>query len=255
MPAHDWKRVRSGTFHAFHTGWIGELQKALNAGLLPSEYYAQAEQVAGEIIPDVLALHSPGEPLDGDGWSPEADSESGELAVAEAPPKVAIRSEAAEAMLYTTQRKTLVIRHISGDELVAMIEIISPGNKHGPLAVQHFVQKGVAALIQGIHLLILDLFPPGPADPQGLHGELWSQFNDEPFALPPDKRLTLAAYAASALPVAYIEPIAVGQELPEMPLFLTSQRYINVPLEATYRAAYEGVPERWRRVIEDRAGP
>ena len=37
-----------------------------------------------------------------------------------------------------------------------------------------------------------------------------------------------------------------------MPLFLSTEGYINVPLEATYRAAYEGVPERWRRVIEDR---
>jgi hypothetical protein len=38
-----------------------------------------------------------------------------------------------------------------------------------------------------------------------------------------------------------------------MPLFLASARYINVALEPTYRAAWEGVPERWRRVIESEA--
>ena len=35
MPVHDWTRVDAGTFHAFHTLWIGEIMKALNAGLLP----------------------------------------------------------------------------------------------------------------------------------------------------------------------------------------------------------------------------
>ena len=83
MPVHNWKRVRSGTFHAFHTSWIGEIQKALNSGLLPREYYVLAEQVAGETGPDVLALHAP----DGDAndWSPGSSSAGG-LAVAEAPP-------------------------------------------------------------------------------------------------------------------------------------------------------------------------
>lgn len=35
-----------------------------------------------------------------------------------------------------------------------------------------------------------------------------------------------------------------------MLLFLTPDHYINVPLENTYMAAWRGVPERWRKVIE-----
>lgn len=31
------------------------------------------------------------------------------------------------------------------------------------------------------------------------------------------------------------------------------RHYINVPLEATYLGAYEGVPQRWKRVIEGAA--
>jgi hypothetical protein len=46
MPVHDWARVDAGTFHTFHTVWISEIMKALNAGLLPAGYYALAEQVA-----------------------------------------------------------------------------------------------------------------------------------------------------------------------------------------------------------------
>ena len=36
----------------------------------------------------------------------------------------------------------------------------------------------------------------------------------------------------------------------DMPLFLEDEIYINVPLEATYRAAYRGVPRRWQRVLD-----
>ena len=250
MPAHNWKRVRSGTFHAFHTAWIGELQKALNGGLLPKDYYVLAEQVAGEAGPDVLALHSP----DGDSeMLPDSHWQPGGLALAEAPPKVALRSEADESLLYSLKRQTLVIRHASGDEVVAMIMILSPGNKFSGAEVDQLVHEAMSALRQGVNLLILDLFPPSKTNPQGIHRELWQHFNAEEFQQPADKPLTLAAYSAGVTPVAYVEPIAVGQDLPEMPLFLSLDRYINVPLEPTYRSAYEGVPERWRRVIEGRA--
>src|SRR5438093_9190788 len=60
MPVHDWNRVTAGTFHAFHLAWIAETQRTLNGGLLPQGYHALAEQVAGEIIPDVLTLQQAG---------------------------------------------------------------------------------------------------------------------------------------------------------------------------------------------------
>ena len=60
MPVHDWTRVEDGIFHAFHLAWLSELQKAMNAGLLPSGYYALAEQVAGSVGPDVLTLQGNG---------------------------------------------------------------------------------------------------------------------------------------------------------------------------------------------------
>ena len=48
MPIHDWTRVSAGTFHGFHNAWITELARALNNGVLPSPFYAEAEQVASE---------------------------------------------------------------------------------------------------------------------------------------------------------------------------------------------------------------
>ena len=58
MPIHDWPRVFDGAFHAFHHAWIAELQKALNSGILPPDYYALAEQVAGPTVPDALTLRA-----------------------------------------------------------------------------------------------------------------------------------------------------------------------------------------------------
>lgn len=58
MPIHDWKRVEPGIFHDFHHEWISTIKRALNSGLLSSEYYALAEQVVGGFGPDVLTLEN-----------------------------------------------------------------------------------------------------------------------------------------------------------------------------------------------------
>jgi hypothetical protein len=102
-------------------------------------------------------------------------------------------------------------------------------------------------------LLILDLQPPGPRDPQGIHGAIWEEFADATYRAPPDKPLTLVAYDAGPPKRAYVEPVAVGSVLPEMPLFLEPGEYINVPLEATYQTAWQSVPQRWQRVLDGRS--
>jgi hypothetical protein len=49
---------------------------------------------------------------------------------------------------------------------------------------------------------------------------------------------------------AYIEPVAVGDMLPDMPLFLCVNGCVMVPLEATYQTAFAVMPRRWQRVLE-----
>jgi hypothetical protein len=151
---------------------------------------------------------------------------------------------------YVLKRRTLVIRHASGDRIVALLEIVSPGNKSARHAVRSFVEKAVEALYRGYHLLVVDLFPPGPRDPNGIHSLIWGEISDAPFSLPPGEPLTLAAYSAGPVKRAYVEPTAVGRELLEMPLFLEPEFYVNAPLEATYQRAYRGVPRRWQAVLE-----
>ena len=248
MPIHDWTKATAGTFHAFHVSWIAEIQRALNAGLLPPSYYALAEQVATRIIPNVLTLQDIGS---AGGSSSDKASESGDggVAVATAAPVVTLCDTISEAMLLAARCRRMVIRHTTGDRIVALLEIVSPGNNEKPGAVDQFVEKAAGALDQNLHLQVIDLFPPGPFDPNGMHGVLWSRLGGS-YQQPPDKPLTLAAYAAAGAVTCYVEPTAIGTKLMDMPLFLTPERYVNVPLEKTYLAAYEGLPQRWKRVIE-----
>lgn len=248
MPVHDWTRVSAGTFHHFHGGWITEISNALNGGLLPPDYYALTDQQAGEIGPDVLALRA-----SGSNGEPGLEEPSGATAVAVSPPKVRYVATA-EVDLYPEKQRSLVIRHSSGDRMVALLEILSPGNKSGRWTFRAFLEKAVAALQQGYHLLLIDLHPPTARDPQGIHGALWSEIVEDTYVPPPDKPMTLAAYTAGWPKTAYVEPVAVGDPLPDMPLFLTRHSYVAVPLEATYQAAYRGVPRRWRRVLEGTPG-
>jgi hypothetical protein len=87
----------------------------------------------------------------------------------------------------------------------------------------------------------------GPHDPHGIHKAIWDELTDQPFELPPDKPLTLAAYQVEPLTTSYVEPIAVGDYLPDMPLFLYDEHYINVPLEETYQSTWQVLPVELRQ--------
>jgi hypothetical protein len=242
MPIHDWTRVDAGIFHHFHHGWIEEISRALNRGLLPPDHYALAEQIAGGLGPDVLTLQR-----QTNGASPTAEPQGG-VAVATRPPRVQFRLRS-EPDLYAAKAKAVVIRHKSDHRVVAVIEIVSPGNKNSRHGLRAFVTKAVELLRGGVHLLIVDPHPPGPRDPQGIHRAIWDELLDNDFALPAGQPLTLAAYLADRYPEAFVEPVSVGQALPEMPVFLSLDIYIPLPLEATYLASWEAVPAFWRDAI------
>jgi len=245
MLLHDWTRVDAGTFHGFHTAWLTHLSEALNGGLLPRGYYALPEQHGNKFIVDVLTLHaSP----PGQDWPPRPAT--GGLAVADRPPQVQLRrkvSAAARAL-----RRTLAIRHVTGHRIVALVEIVSPANKDRQKHVDDFVAKVTSALAQGIHVTLADLLPPGPHDPQGMDAVVWQALDDsdEPYELPKDMPMTLAAYVADSPVEVYLEHLAVGRPLKGIPLFLTPDDYINLPLEPTYEAAFRGLPEIWLEVLD-----
>ena len=248
MSVHDWTLVDAGIFHGFHSLWISQINNVLNEGLLPKGFYALPEQHAGRTIADVLTLHASPPSLQP---IPQA---TGGTAVAEAPPRVRRRQK----LDAVGRPRSLAIRHVSGHRLIALVEIVSPSNKDRAGAVEEFAKKAASALEWGVHLLTVDLFPPGPHDPHGMHEAIRRRLGqpEDPYDLPADEPLTLASYASGHPPEAFLEYLAIGASLPDMALFLDPERYVDVPLEQTYQGAWRGMPGFWREVLEGRAaGP
>jgi hypothetical protein len=238
MPIHDWTRLQPGDFHHFHQAWVVNLSNALNGGLLPPEYMAMTEQVTGRPIPDVVTLQTRN----------LRDDVGGGIAVATAPPTARVIAKF-EKINYAKRADRVVIRHGRGN-VVAVIEIVSPGNKDSRNAIRTFVEKAADILNQGVNLLIVDLFPPTSRDPQGIHKAIWDEFGDEPFESLPGKPLIVASYLGGDLPMAYVETIGVGDPLPSLPIFLSESRYIPAPLEATYLEAWSVFPAMLKEIID-----
>ncbi len=148
------------------------------------------------------------------------------------------------------KQNSVVVRRVSGDRIVAMIEIVSWGNKSTRQALEQFIKKVARFLDQGIHYLIVDIQPPGRFDPQGIHGAIWDYIAGKPYSAPADQPMTVAAYESGLVFRAYVEPIAVGDPLPDMPLFLRPGHHVNLPLEATYQTTWRVFPRRWKAVID-----
>jgi Protein of unknown function (DUF4058) len=243
MPVHDWTRVEAGIFHHFHQEWIPLLCRRLNDGLLPADHYALVEQETGDFGPDVLALKtlskSPGGQGHLNGASQATLIKPHSRFIAESP-----------FAAYLKKQSWTVVRHVSDDQLVAVVEILSQGNKSSRRAFQALLDKAFALLQAGIHLLLVDLFPPTSRDPQGIHATLWEEATGIRFEPPAGKPLTLASYEAGDTLRAFVEPVAVGEILPAMPLLLRHDAAVAVPLEETYYSAFEGIPRRWREALE-----
>ncbi|MBI4605902.1 MAG: hypothetical protein HY721_28390 [Planctomycetes bacterium] len=145
--------------------------------------------------------------------------------------------------------KTIAIHHVEEHDVVAHIVVLSRASKATPIGLDAFLAKTQWALKQGIHLLLVDLYPPGLLDPSSVHGELWAALGAGSCQLPEGKGLIAAAYQSAEEVRAHVEPFRVGDALPAMPVFLDVRCFIRLPLEPAYEAAFQRVPRYWREKI------
>ena len=238
MPLHDWTRVPSGLFHDFHQSWTVRISDAINAGRLPKGASALLESNAMLPMPDALTIEA---------RNKRAFLVENRGVIAQRPVTQFMCRSTKDS--YANRANRIVIKHHLG-RILAVIEIISPGNKDSRAARRDFTEKTLEYLKAGIHVLVVDLFPPSPRDPFGIHKVIWDEFEEEPFTLPEGKDRILASYETGGERAAYIEPVGVGDELPEMPLFLSNTLHVRVPLEPTYMATWEASPEVLRIAVE-----
>lgn len=125
-----------------------------------------------------------------------------------------------------------------------------PGRSHFLAAPRSFTRKSAALLRNGIHLSVIDPFPPGRYDANGIHRAIWENVTLEcAFTQPTDRRLTLVAYQAGEVPTADVEPFALGAELPDLALFLDEESHVLIPLEETYQRTWNLLPKLVRNAV------
>lgn len=214
MPLHDWTRVIAETFHDFRYIWVAQLRNHLNRRLLPQDYYAQVEKEADALRPEIDAYDT-------------------------------------EDRLYASKQNWIAVRQRSSDGTVALIYVVSPGDKRSILALPRLLEKVSAALAAKMNVMLLDLHPPTRHDPRGIHAAFWDYAFGEATDFTEPPRATLASYRVESetTVTAYVEPISLGDSLRDLPLFLTPDWYVSVPLDETYRRAWNEFPERWKRVV------
>jgi hypothetical protein len=147
MPMHDWTRVEAGIYHAFHHRWISAISDVLNTGLLPKDYYALPEQVAAGFGPDMLTLQ-----------------------------------EEAEAEFYRRKKSAIAVHHVSGDRIVAIIEIVSPGNKSNRHAFRAFVDKAASFWSTAFTCSSSTRFLLDPAIPTAFMRRFGKKWRTNPFS-------------------------------------------------------------------------
>lgn len=155
------------------------------------------------------------------------------------PPGFTALVERTEYEFSGTRPNRIVVKRGLGRTL-AVIEIVSPGNKRTRAAFDEFVSRIRDYLGRGIHVLLVDIFPPAAGD---LHDAVWNQLEG---ATPSSSNRTgpcVASYQAGASRHAFLDLLAVGDPLPDLPLFLTADQSVTVPLEAAYLRAWDDEPE------------
>jgi hypothetical protein len=150
VPIHDWTRVPSCVFHDFHQGWTIEIKRMLNRGLLPPGYSASIYFNEAKCEPDYVTMQSIGPPI------------STLKSVADSPPySTQIARLEMDSAVYARNANRIAIRHEFGN-VVAIIEVVSSGNKKSVHAIRSFTTKAIEFLGNGVNFVVIDLFPPTP---------------------------------------------------------------------------------------------
>lgn len=236
MPMHDWTKVDAGIFHDFHQEWAIRISRVLNQSLLPADHYA------------LLMMARPPAVVEDDECEEPHIRYAG-TAVRERPESMLpILSDATH---YARVKNRVSIRRSSDDRIVSIIDIVCPGIKNGRIVFHRYLDELADLLEKGVHLLVIDPLPQNIHDPAGIHAALLHEWDGSDYSHPIHTPLTFVSYEAdlNGDPLADVKHIAIGDELPEMPLFFESNGCVMLPLEETYRSAVEAVPKRWRDVI------
>lgn len=218
---------RTHPWRTFHGTWAVAMARLLNAGVLPSGYYAAAFLSRdGPVEIDVATLHkldpsSTNGSTGGTLWSPGEP----QLAVAVEWPSL----DEVHVEVYSDE----------GDpRLAATIELVSPSNKDRPKTREAFAAKCVEHLCRGCGVVVVDVVTTRHAN---IQAELFATLGAEPpTGLPTG--LSAVSYQSVGREAdgqlhAWPAALELGRPLPTVPLWLAGETSVPLDLEASHSTA------------------
>ncbi len=169
---------------------------------------------------------------------PAATADSGGVATAtavwtEAEPTLQVIADWSEVDDY----EVLIYDHERGRELVATIEIVSPSNKDRPDHRRLFAGKCATLLKRGVSVTVVDFVTDMDfnlyAEMMALVGRPDPAVGDPPvpiYAVSMRERMVRRRRRLES----WFRPLAVGQPLPQLPLWLTERLVLPLDLEPMY---------------------
>jgi hypothetical protein len=220
-------------WEGFHSAWVNTMVRDLNGSLLSPRFRALPQVHLGPFVETALATFEEEERSAGSAPEPREGAPANGGTAVWAPP-VAVQTlevefpaqDVFEVRVYDDQR---------GMRLVAVVELVSPANKDRPEHRQAFAAKCAVDLREQVALVVVDVVTTRHAN---LHAELLALF--APAQVRPDlpdlyavsyrMRKEKEKWRLDTWPVA----LAVGAQLPTMPLWLTSRLFVPLDLEKSY---------------------
>ncbi len=202
---------------SFHSRWSNTIADALTE-ILPPGYYADPEAHAGSTVEiDVATFEY--EPI-----------VVGPKVYAPLTPAIQV------ATAFADDFEVKVFRQSGGAQLVAAIELVSPANKDRPENRSAFVHKCASYLHNGVALVVIDVVTDRMAN---LHDAILRAVTVEDLT-----RLYAVAYrpilrAKQELVEVWPEVLAIGGNLPTLPVWLSAVQAVPLDLEATYTTMLE----------------
>jgi hypothetical protein len=224
-PHHHWE--------SFHSNWATRIADGIDA-VLPPGFQVEEHTHAGPGFEIDVATYDVEAPPDNSGSA--GPLLATRAAPAYAPP--APDSIMPAAFPYTFEVR--VFNTAAGLTLVAVVELVSPGNKDRPAERRAFAAKCASYLAQGVSLIVVDIVTNRHAN---LHNDMMRLMEAAPDLDFPDE---VTLYAVAYRPVRRGEreeielwrrPLALGAPLPTLPLRLTGDLFVAVDFEAAYLEA------------------
>jgi hypothetical protein len=220
-------------WEGFHGWWAAAIAGRLNEDLLPPDYFAEFQVTLGTRIEVDVATFEEDAPLEA---LPSTGSATAVQERVWAPPTPV----AVFPALFPDDFEVRVFSNLAGPTLVAAIELISPRNKDREEARSAFAAKCAAYLQRGIGLIIVDIVTSRHAN---LHDELMALLKHTTgFPFPTPTPLYATAYRPAHRQQGneidlWREPLALGQDLPTLPLAVRGLGCLPINLEDTYMEA------------------